>query len=152
MTYDQLDITKITYVNMGVKLSVSTFKMQPPASKLSEVYFNILNLKNKKWSNFLCIFWIISFVFPICFGPDENQQQIKRNFRNLLFIYMVMTSTKKKKIAFWICWATLPSVCLSVYLFGPNFSKSAMKPLLMPGWRQIVVQWTTNSCTCLHLG
>ena len=25
------------------------------------------------------------------------------------------------------------------------------KPLLRPGWRQAVVQWSTNSCTCVHL-
>ena len=49
-------MTKITYVNMGVKISVSTSTMQPPAPKLSEVHFNILNLKNTKWSNFHCIF------------------------------------------------------------------------------------------------
>ena len=31
----------------------------------------------------------------MCFGPDEDHHQIKRNFRNLLFIYMVMTSTQQ---------------------------------------------------------
>ena len=51
MTYD-----KITYVNMGVKIFVRTSTMQPPAPNLSKVHFNILNLKNKKGSNFLCIF------------------------------------------------------------------------------------------------
>jgi hypothetical protein len=38
---------------MGVKSSVSTFTIQPPAPNLSEVHFYILNLKNRKWSNFL---------------------------------------------------------------------------------------------------
>ena len=31
----------------------------------------------------------------MCFGPDEDQHQIEQNFRNLLFIYMVMTSNQK---------------------------------------------------------
>ena len=77
---------------MGVKISVSTSTMQPPAPKLSEVHFNILNLKNKN-GPISFVFSEISFVFPICFGPDENQHQIKENFWNLLFIYMVMAST-----------------------------------------------------------
>ena len=29
------------------------------------------------------------------FVPDENQHQIQQNFRNQLFIYMLMTSTHK---------------------------------------------------------
>ena len=37
----------------------------------------------------------IPFVFPMCFGPDEDHHQIKRNLRNLLIIYMLMTSTQK---------------------------------------------------------
>ena len=44
MTY----VSKIKYANMGVK-------MQPPATKLSKVHLNILNLKNKNCP--------ISFVF-----------------------------------------------------------------------------------------
>ena len=38
----------------------------------------------------------VSFVFPMCFGPDEDHHQIKRNFRNLLYICLVMTSTQNK--------------------------------------------------------
>jgi hypothetical protein len=52
-------MTKITYVNMGVNTT------QPPAPKLSEVHFNICNLKDKKWSNFLCIFWNILCIFHV---------------------------------------------------------------------------------------
>jgi hypothetical protein len=37
---------------------------------------------------------------------------------------------------------------LSVVLFV--CPKGSTKPLLRPGWRQVVVQWTSNSCTCLH--
>ena len=31
----------------------------------------------------------------MCFGPDEDQHQIEQNFRNLLIIYMAVTSTHK---------------------------------------------------------
>jgi hypothetical protein len=47
IAYDKCHITKMTYINMGIKISVSTYTMQSPASKLSEVHFNILDLKNK---------------------------------------------------------------------------------------------------------
>ena len=40
-------------VNMG-SVRTSTVKAAPP--RLSKVHFNILNLKNEIWSNFLCIF------------------------------------------------------------------------------------------------
>ena len=72
----------------GVKSFVKTSTIQPAAPKLLNVHFDNLNLKNKKWSNFLRIFWNF-----LCI--DENQHQIKRNFRNLLFMYMVMTFTQK---------------------------------------------------------
>jgi hypothetical protein len=78
---------------MGVKSFIKTSTIQPAAPTLFKGHFDILNLKNKKWSNFTC-FSGISFVFSMCFVPDENQLQIKRNFRNLLFTYMVMTSTQ----------------------------------------------------------
>ena len=39
----------------------------------------------------------------------------------------------------------LPSVYLSTV-----FQKVSTKPLLRPGWRQVVVQWSTNSCTCVN--
>ena len=58
------------------------------------VHFNILNLKIKiRPISF--VFSGISFVFPMCFGPDEDHLQIKWNFRKLLFIHMLMTSTQK---------------------------------------------------------
>ena len=69
-------MTKMNYVNMGVQISVSTSTMQAPARNLSEVNFNILNIKLK---NVPISFELseMSFVFPIWFGPDENQHQIK---------------------------------------------------------------------------
>ena len=48
--YDKWHITKIPYVNMAVKIPVSSSTMQPPAN------FDIWNLKIKM-SDFLCIFW-----------------------------------------------------------------------------------------------
>ena len=44
-------------------------------------------------------------------NTDENQHQIKRNFRNLLFIYMVMTSTPVQPYRSAIpvgCWVEFP--------------------------------------------
>ena len=46
-------MTKIPYVNIGVKIYGNTSTMQHPAPKLSKVHFNILNLKNKTLSDFL---------------------------------------------------------------------------------------------------
>ena len=50
-------MSRIIYANMGVKSSVRTSTIQPAAPKLSKVHLNILKLKTKKWSDFLCIFW-----------------------------------------------------------------------------------------------
>jgi hypothetical protein len=77
------------YKYMGVKSFVKTSTIQPAAPKLFKVHFDILNLKNKKWSNFLCIFWNFRCFFHVLF-----HHQIKKNFRKLLFIYMIMTSTQ----------------------------------------------------------
>ena len=63
---------------MGVKSSVRTFTIQ--------VNFDILILKNKKWSDFLQMFGV-SFVFLMGFEGCQDHIQIKQNFRNLLFIY-----------------------------------------------------------------
>ena len=64
-------MTKITYVNMGVKSSVRTSTIQPAAPKLSKVHFNILNLKNKIWSDFLCIFWNFLCIFDVIFSSTK---------------------------------------------------------------------------------
>ena len=65
MTY----MSKIIYANMGVKSSVRTSTIQPAARKLSKIHLNILIIKNKIWSDFLCIFWnflcISDVIFPL---------------------------------------------------------------------------------------
>ena len=61
-------MTKIPYVVMGVKISISTSTMQHPAPKLSKVHLNILNLKNKNKANFLCILWNLLLYFQCALG------------------------------------------------------------------------------------
>ena len=58
---------------MGVKISVSTSTMQPPAPKISEVHFNILNLKNKKNGPISFVFSEISFVFSMWISRAQNK-------------------------------------------------------------------------------
>jgi hypothetical protein len=60
----------------------------------SKVHFDILYLKTKN-GQISFVFSEISFVFLMCFGGCQYRIQMKWNFRNLLFIYMVMTSTHK---------------------------------------------------------
>ena len=62
---------KIIYANMGVKSYVRTSTMQPVAPKLSKVHFNILNLKNKIWSDFLCIFRNFLCIFDVIFSSTN---------------------------------------------------------------------------------
>ena len=40
-----------------------------------------------------------------------------------------------------------------IFYIGPVCLVAAvtLQTLLRPGWRQVVVQWSTNSCICLHL-
>ena len=78
MTYDERHRTKLPYVNMGVKISFNTSTMQPPASTLSKVHYNILKLKNKKWSNFFCIFWNFLCIFEPNICTAQRFQKIKR--------------------------------------------------------------------------
>ena len=61
MTY----MSKIIYANMGVKSFVKTSTIQPAAPKLLKVHFDIINLKNSKWSNFLCIFGYFLCIFHV---------------------------------------------------------------------------------------
>ena len=58
-------MSKIPYVNMGVNISDSISTMQLLALKLANVYFNILNLKNDNWSDFLCIFRNFLCIFNV---------------------------------------------------------------------------------------
>ena len=67
MTY----MSRIIYANMGVKSCVRTSTIQPAAPKLSKVHFNILNLKNEIWSNFLCIFWKFLCIFDVIFSSTN---------------------------------------------------------------------------------
>ena len=67
--HTEIHLTEITYINMGVNISVRTSTMRPPAPKLSEVHLNILNLKIKK-GPISFVFSEISFVFFMCFVPD----------------------------------------------------------------------------------
>ena len=65
-------MTKIPYVNMGVKSSVKTSTMQPPSSKLSKVHLNIFNIKSKKLSDFLCIFWNFLCILNVLCGDSKQ--------------------------------------------------------------------------------
>jgi hypothetical protein len=78
---------KKTFINLGVKIPVSTSTMQPHSSK-------VVRSPLTKWSSFLCIFWHLLCIFQLLCAW-WNQHQIKRNLRSMLFIYMVMTSTQK---------------------------------------------------------
>ena len=106
ITYDKWHITKVPFVNRGVKSLNST--MQLPAPKLSKVHFNILNLENE---NCLIsfVFSEISYVFLMWFESGQDHTNSEHNFRNLIFIYIVMTSNQKikKDLHFWIFWQTL---------------------------------------------
>ena len=51
--------------NMGVKSYVRTSTIQNAAPKLSKVNFDVLNLKNKKWFDFLCIFWNFLCIYNV---------------------------------------------------------------------------------------
>ena len=101
-------MSKKIYANMGVKSSVMTSTIQPAALKLSKLHFDTLKVKYKNGPISFVVLGI-SFVFPMCFGPDEDHQEIKRNFRNLLFIYMVMTSTQK-----------INKICILDFLINTN--------------------------------
>jgi hypothetical protein len=63
---------------------------------LFKVHLDILKIKIKN-GPISFVFSGISFVFSMCFVPHENQHQIKRNFRNLLFIYMVIRPRVKNE-------------------------------------------------------
>ena len=56
-------MSKIINANMGVKSSVRTSTIQPAVLMLLKVHFDILNLKDKKWSDFNCIFWNFFCIF-----------------------------------------------------------------------------------------
>jgi hypothetical protein len=93
--YQHCTCQKIIYANMGEKSFCETSTIQPTTPKLFKVHFDIFNLKNEN-GPISFKFSGISFLFSMCFVPDENQHQIKQNFRNMLFIYMIMTSTPQK--------------------------------------------------------
>ena len=63
------DMTKIPYVNMGVKISVSTSTIQP----LSKVHFNIFN--KKKYVQIFFVFSGLSFVFLLCLEGGQDHAQ-----------------------------------------------------------------------------
>ena len=114
--------------------------MQPPAPKLSKVHLNILNLKNMNKANFLCIFWnLLCISYMIwTFGPDADQ--IKGNFGNLLFIYVVKTSTHKMNK---ICIFNLFDG-LSIIAFENEYF-----PLHSPDFRYAKLNLSLKTITCI---
>ena len=67
-----VNVSKMIYANMVVKSYVKTSTFQLAAPKLSNVNFDILNLKNKKWSNFLCILWNFLCILMYFEGGQDN--------------------------------------------------------------------------------
>jgi hypothetical protein len=81
----------------------STSKIQTIFQKIQRNldHFLFFRFTIRKWTlnNLGAAGWIYVIywnflLFSMCFVPDKNQHQIKQNFRNILFIYMVLTSTQ----------------------------------------------------------
>ena len=84
-------MTKIPYVNMVVKIVVSSYTIQPPAPKLSNVHFNILNIKYKKIAQFPLYF----MEFPVYFQYALGLMKINTKSNKTLFVlYQPITATK----------------------------------------------------------
>ena len=84
---------KITYINMGVKISVSTSTMQPPAPKISEVHFNIFDLKNKKMVQFPLYFLKFPLYFQ-CVFPGHKKGNFEQSMLSN-FVYWYPKEPKK---------------------------------------------------------